>query len=227
MNAVVFYSNTGKSKAVASYFAERLEYPLVEMNMSSGEGYRNLVLVFPVHCQNIPEPVKAFLNKVSVENLTVIATYGKMCCGNVLHEIQKRYRKHIVAGAYVPTKHAYIASDDDFCAFDRLLPIVEKIQNPSAIELPGMYKNPFANIFPGLRSRLGIRIRKGAECNGCNMCSENCSQNAITAGVVNRRCIRCLKCVSVCPRHALTVKIALPLRLYLRKKKSEEIIVYV
>ena len=38
---------------------------------------------------HIPDIVKAFLKNVSIDNLTVVATYGKMCCGNVLYEIQK------------------------------------------------------------------------------------------------------------------------------------------
>ena len=31
MNAVVYYSNTGQSRDVATYLAERLDYPLVDL----------------------------------------------------------------------------------------------------------------------------------------------------------------------------------------------------
>ena len=93
MNAVVFYSNTCQSKAIATYFANQLGYPLVDMETKCAEHYQNLVLVFPVHCQNIPDIVKFFLKNISVDNLTVIATYGKMCCGNVLCEIQKTIKR--------------------------------------------------------------------------------------------------------------------------------------
>ena len=227
MNAVVFYSNTGESKAVAAYLADRLEYPLADMEATCVQHYQNLVLVFPVHCQSIPELVKAFLKKVSVENLTVVATYGKMCCGNVLYQIQKRYQKNVVAGAYVPTKHAYIDGDSTFCAFDKLLPIIQKIKAPAPVQLPKLYQNPLANLFPKLRSRLGLRIRKSESCNGCNACAAQCSFHAIKSGKTNGRCIRCLKCVGRCPRRALSVKIRLPLKLYLRRKKATELIIYV
>ena len=227
MNAVVFYSNTGQSKAIAAYFANQLGYPLADMEIKCAEYYQNLVLVFPVHCQNIPDIVKSFLKNISVENLTVVATYGKMCCGNVLYEIQKNYQKNIVAGAYIPTKHSYIDNDDAFCDLDELKPIVEKVKEPSYIQLPRLYKNPLADIFPKLRSRIGLAIQKSENCNGCNLCAERCSFGAIKSGTTNRKCIRCLKCVESCPRQALKIKLGMPLKLYLRKKKSTKIIIYV
>ena len=227
MNAVVFYSNTGQSKSVAAYFANQLGYPLADIETNCTDHYQNLVLVFPVHCQNIPDIVKAFLKKVTVENLTVIATYGKMCCGNVLYEIQQKYHKNIVAGAYVPAKHSYIDNDDTFCNFDELIPIVEKIKEPSFIQLPKLYKNRLADIFPKLRSRLGVKIRKSASCNDCNICAMHCSFDAIKSGTTNSECIRCLKCVDICPRQALKVEIGLPLKLYLCRKKTNEIIIYI
>ena len=227
MNAVVFYSNTGQSKAIAAYFASQLGYPLKDLETSGAEHYQNLVLAFPVHCQNIPDVVKTFLKDISVDHLTVVATYGKMCCGNVLYEIQKRYQKNIVAGAYVPTKHSYIDNDDAFCDFDQLKPIVEKIKEPSYIQLPRLYKNPLAGIFPKLRSRIGLAIQKSENCNGCNLCAERCSFGAIKSGTTNRKCIRCLKCVESCPRQALKIKLGLPLKLYLRKKKTNRLIIYV
>lgn len=226
MNAVVFYSNTGASKAIASYFADKLEYPLIDIEAADTDHYQNLVLVFPVHCQNIPAIVKAFLKKIAVENLTAVATYGKMCCGNVLYEIQTSYQKNIVAGAYIPTKHSYIDGDEAFYDFDSINAIVEKVKAPSYIQLPKRYKNPLADAFPRLRSRIGLKIRKSTSCSGCNLCAEHCSFGAIKAGTTNRRCIRCLKCVDICPRKALKVKLGLPLKLYLQRKKANEIIIY-
>ena len=227
MNAVIFYSNTGQSKAIAVYLANQLGYPLADMETKSAEYYQNLVLVFPVHCQNIPDIVKTFLKNISVDNLTVIATYGKMCCGNVLYEIQKSYQKNIVAGAYIPTKHSYIDNDDAFCDLDELKPIVEKVKEPSYIQLPKLYKNPLADVFPKLRSRLGLAIQKSAGCRGCNLCAERCSFGAINSGKTNSNCIRCLRCVAACPRQALKIKLGLPLKLYLRKEKSNKVIIYV
>ena len=227
MNAVVFYSNTGESRKIALNFADKLGYPFLDIFENDRKNYKNLVIVFPVHCQNIPDIVKDFLRGISVENLTAVATYGKMCPGNVLYEIQKKYTKNIVAAAYIPTKHSYIDNDDAFCDFEKLDPIVDKIKNPSYILLPKLYKNPLANIFPKMRSRLGIKIQRSEDCNGCNICAENCPLKAVKAGAQNSRCIRCLKCVATCPSKALTVKLSPPLKLYLRKKKSTKVVIYV
>jgi len=227
MNAVIFYSNTGQSKAVATYFADATGYPLLDIETERADCYQNLVLVFPVYCQNIPTIVKAFLVKVRATNLTVIATYGKMCCGNVLYEIQKNFNHNIVAAAYVPTKHSYIADDSVFCDYAKLTPIFEKIKNPIAVTLPKLYKNPLANIFPRLRSRIGLTIKKNANCIGCNLCTQSCSCNAIHKGVTNSNCMRCLKCVFTCPQNALETKVGLPLKIYLKKKKKNKITIYV
>ena len=227
MNAVVFYSNTGQSEAVATYLAKQLEYPLRDVKTDCSKSYQNLLLVFPVYCQNIPDTVKDFLHRTKIENLTVIATYGKMCCGNVLYEIQRSFPHNIVAAAYIPTKHSYIKDDVAFSDFDQLRAVVAKIKEPSPIRLPKLYKNPLADIAPKWRSRLGLTIRKSADCNGCNLCAERCSHGGIQSGKTNGNCIRCLACVVSCPRQALSIKHSLPLRLYLAKKKSDKLIIYV
>ena len=226
MNAVVFYSNTGQSEKIANYFAKMLCYPILEITKAVGDNYENLVLIFPVHCQNIPDVVKGFLKELKAKYLTVIATYGKMCCGNVLYEIQNRYSLSVVAGAYVPCKHTYLDNDDEFCDFYRFSPIIEKIKSPCEIKIPKLYKNPLSNLFPTLRSRIGIKIYKNSDCNNCGVCSELCGLNAIEQGVPNGKCIRCLKCVRNCPSNALSFSARLPMKAYLSKKRMDRIIVY-
>ena len=227
MNAVVFYSNTGQSKHLAAHLANELGFALFNIETACADKYQNLILVFPVHCQNIPDIVKAFLKRITVTHLTAIATYGKMCYGNVLYEIQKNYAPNVVAAAYVPTKHSYIDDDDPFCDYAKLGKVIEKIKSPSVIKLPKRYKNPFANLFPKWRSRVGLQINKTLSCNGCNICAEHCSYHAINKGNINSDCIRCLRCVEICPQNALKVKLGLPLKLYLKKKKENTIIIYV
>ncbi len=227
MNAVAFYSNTGRSRAVAEYFSERLNYPLLDIMTCGSGSYQSLVLVFPVHCQNIPNIVKGFLKRLSAQSLTVIATYGRMCPGNVLYEIQRKYGHSIVAGAYIPTGHSYIDGDDEFSDFDKLSAIVDKMKIPSEIRLPRLYKNPLANILPTLRTRLGLKITASNECDGCGVCTDTCPVGAMCKGKADRRCLRCMRCVNSCPRRALEPRLGLPMRLYLRKKRTEKTIIYV
>lgn len=227
MKAVIFYSNTGQSRSIAEYFAEKLEYPLINIEENKETHYDDLVLVFPVLCQNIPDVIKDFLDMTEAVNLTVIATYGKMSCGNVLYEIQKKYKKNIVAAAYIPTKHSYIEDDDAFLDYEKLLPIVEKVKSPAEVKLPKLHKNVFANLFPRTRSRFGVKIYQTRSCNNCNICAEHCVSRAINYGITNDECIRCLRCVQNCPTHALKFKTSLPMRLYLKKKRVNKVIIYV
>ena len=228
INAVVFYSNSGRSKKIAEYFSEQLDYPLVNIEKNNDYEFDNLVLVFPVHCQNIPYIVKSFLERSSVKALTVVATYGKICCGNVIYEIQNQYKMNVVAGAYIPTKHSYIDDDVEFLDFDKLLPIIDKVKAPKPVKIPRLYKNPLANVSPAFRSRMGVKIYNNySNCKNCNICAEKCSLNAIHYGIPSDKCMRCLKCVEICAKKALSVKTVFPLKQYLRRQNKKELIIYV
>lgn len=226
MNAVVYCSYTGYSREIARYLAKRLDFALLDIQNVKETAFDSLVLVFPVHCQNIPRAVKAFLQTASAQNLTAVATYGRMCRGDVLHEIQRRFSVRIVAGAYIPTAHSYTGGAP-FSDEERLEPLLQKILHPSEIVLPKQYKNPLANVFPRLRSRMGVRLYRTDACVSCGACGRGCPAHAIKNGVPDRSCIRCLKCVACCPRGALRYKLRLPMRLYLKKKPNNETEIYI
>lgn len=226
MNAVIYYSNTGQSKRIAEYIAQITDFRLFDIFDLTEHCFDSTVLIFPVHCQNIPKPVKDFLNQLHTNALIPIATYGKMCYGNVLYEIQKCYGHNITAAAYVPTKHSYL-SESGFDNFNELSPILSKINSRDPITITKAYKNPLSNICKGLRSRLGVKIYKDKNCNNCGACNTICKNKAINNGKTNRKCIRCLKCVAECPNNALHFSSRLPMRMYLRKKKCEKLIIFV
>ncbi len=226
VNVVIYYSNTNQSKRIAEYIAQQSGFPLYDIFDLTEYTFDTVILVFPVHCQNIPQPVKILLDRLRTKALIPIATYGKMCCGNVLYEIQKRYNHIITAAAYVPTKHTYL-HENEFADYESLNPILSKINSRDKIVIPKTYKNPLSNICKGLRSRMGVKIYKDSKCNNCGKCNAACNNNAIAYGKTNSKCIRCLKCVEQCPQKALHYISRLPMRLYLRKKKYDKLIIYV
>ena len=225
-DAVVYYSNTNQSKRLAQYFATALDYRLLDIFQVSHSHFDNLVLVFPIHCQSLPDTVKEFLANTKISCLTLIATYGRMCHGNALYEAQEKYPHSIIAAAYVPTRHSYL-QDEEFYDFDRLDPIIQKILSPFPIRLPKSYKNPFAELYKLRRSQLGVKIKKTDKCDACGLCSQICNHLAITDGVTNKNCIRCLKCVASCPKGALEFSLSLPMKAYLKKKKQDELTIYI
>ncbi len=226
MNAVAYYSNTGRSKIIAQYFADKLGYDIFDIYRSTHTAFDSLVLVFPVHCQSLPDAVKTFLAKIQTNDLTLIATYGRMCHGNALYEAQQKYKHNIIAAAYVPTKHTYL-QEHDFDDFQRLDAVLQKIEHPSPIRIPKSYKNLFADFFKKRRSQAGVKIIKTDKCNNCGVCNQACDLKAIDNGVPNNKCIRCLKCVDACPARAIEYKLSIPMKLYLKKKKRDDLVIYI
>lgn len=226
MNAVLYYSNTGESKRIAEYIADKTGYALTDITAVKEYAYEYAVLVFPVYCQNVPQAADKFLPRLQAEHLVTIATYGKMSYGNVLNEIQRRYAHRIIAAAYVPTKHAYL-NEPRFDDFEKLAPLLDKLKSPTAVTIPKSHKNPLSNFAPAWRSRQGVKIIRSEACNGCGECERNCPEQAIQNGKPNRKCIRCLRCVESCPQKALSVKLRSPLRNYLKKPKTTDLIIYV
>jgi ferredoxin len=178
-----------------------------------------------VYCQNIPKPVKRFLKGLEAKYIALVATYGKISYGNVLYEAQKLLHGQVIAGAYIPMGHTFLDGD---CRFDatQLLPIVQRIKAPRQVAIPKTAKNPLANIFPGLRSRIGVTIKKGDNCLSCGLCERICPVGAIRNGRIHSQCIRCLHCVTSCPQKALQYKNSRVLDAYLNSYCKEEYVLY-
>lgn len=227
MNAVAYYSETNQSRTLAEFLSHTLEYRLLTIEQAVGTEWESLVLVFPVHAQNIPSDVKRALDELAAKSLTLVATYGKMAYGNVLWEIQHGYGFNIVGGAYIPTMHSYLRGDIPFERYDELSPLIEKIKNPTPFSFPKCPKNPFADILPQTRARIGVRIKRSGSCTECGICTELCKRGGIVNGKTTNKCIRCAKCVSICPEGALKLELSLPMKLYLKKKKRADVVIYV
>lgn len=227
MNAVFYLSYTGQSKRIAEYICERAKCPLSEAREANAEEYDVVFFVFPVHCQSLPRAVKSALRRLRAKYLIPVATYGKMCHGDVLRDVSKYCNCEIIAAAYVPTKHSYIADDtefDDFCALDALFAALDE---PKPINIPKSYKNPLSCFFPRLRSRMGVKLYKTVACDGCGACESACDEGAIKNGRPNGKCMRCLKCVAACPHGALRFRCRSLMNKYLGKEKVCDLEIYV
>ena len=62
----------------------------------------------------------------------------------------------------------------------------------------------------------------------CGKCDSECPTGAIRNGRIGSSCIRCQRCVHICPEHALEAKPRLVLKKYLDKNlgRSNEPIIY-
>ena len=224
MITIYCFSGSGHSLAVSKELSQLLDCEIRPIdNKATTED--TAVVVFPVYCQNIPKPVKRFLKGLEAKYVALIATYGKISYGNVLYEAQKLLHGQVIAGAYIPMGHTFLDGD---CRFDttKLLPIVRRIKAPQQVTIPKTAKNPLANIFPGLRSRIGVTIKKGDNCLSCGLCERICPVGAIRNGRIHSQCIRCLHCVTSCPQKALQYKNSRVLDAYLNSYCKEEYVLY-
>lgn len=226
MITIYCFSGSGHSLAVSEALGGMLECDIKQIPFDDkAESGGVAVVVFPVYCQNIPEPVKQFLSRLKAEHIALIATYGKISYGNVLYEAQKISHGQIIAGAYIPIGHTFLDGDHAFdAAF--LLPIVQRIKTPQKATIPKTTKNPLANIFPGLRSRIGVKITRNEQCSHCGLCERSCPMGAIQNDRIHSACIRCLHCVTICPRKALQYKNSRILNQYLKSYRKEEYVLY-
>lgn len=219
MNVVYYFSGSGNTKEVATHIAQELDFPLEEIFKNTPDRTETAVVVFPVYCQNIPKPVKRFLESLESNKIALVATYGRISHGNVLKECEKIVKAKIVAAAYVPYKHSYLDVNDCYDEVS-LKPLINKIKQSNAVDcvkIPRAKNNVFANFMPSLRSRIGVKIIKTDSCTDCGKCGEICPVNAIKNGIANENCIRCLKCVTYCPNNALSFKLSRILSDYLKR----------
>ncbi len=224
MNAVIYFSCSGQSKTVAEDLAKRLSYNIYETGAAKGKSFESVAIVFPVHCQSYPVPLKNFFKTLNAKHVTLIATYGRAHCGNALYEAAKLIKGEIIAAAYLPAKHTYCTTGETVFVPEE---IVCKINTLSPVKIPKLRKTPFAGFLPSARSRMIIKIKKTEKCVNCGICGDLCPVGAVENGKISSKCIRCLKCVCGCPHGALTVKKSLILKRYLREPRFEKTIIYI
>ena len=224
MNIVYCFSATGRSREVAKWLADRLGTAVTDIRentIPSQEG--TAVVVFPVYCQNIPEPVRQFLPKLKGKDLVLMACYGRMHHGNVLWEAQKLVSGRVIAAAYVPIGHTYLGEHTSPDT-KKLEPILDRIRDPKVAAIPRERKNSLSDLTPLVRSQLGVSMRRLENCTHCGICTLECPLGTMTDGVPGKKCVRCMRCVELCPQKALTAHLSFPMRMYLNKRKKDKTI---
>lgn len=90
MTTIYCFSGSGHSLAVSRILSQILECEIIMINnVNHTSNSDTAVIVFPVYCQNIPDPVKKFMARLKSKHIALIATYGKISYGNVLYELSR------------------------------------------------------------------------------------------------------------------------------------------
>lgn len=224
MNAVLYYSNTNESLHIAEYFRNLFHFEILDIRKITSYSFQHVVIVFPVYSQNIPTEVRNQLRKIKADKVILVATYGKMSYGRVLYDAQRLIEGAVVGAAYIPTKHSYLIEDKAFDDYASLNKLKECFSMDKDIKIPKTKKNVFANVLINQRARIGIKILKNRNCSSCNICHQYC--DSITNGRTDKTCIRCMKCISICPNQALSFKQNIFMKKYLSKTRCNKVIFY-
>lgn len=230
IDALIYLSYTFNSKKVALFCNQFLNYKLIEVSkVDLNIKYNNVLLVYPIHSQNIPKSLYNLLKNIKCNKMIAIATYGRIKHGNSLFMLRYKFKMPLIGACYFPTKHSYLKNDKFEPNYDDLIPLLNKFKNKDSkfIDIKKSKSTLGHNFFPKLRAQLSIKIVLDKnKCISCNLCGINCSNNAIKNGVINSNCIRCLKCVCNCPNNALDYKMNKILKVYLKNQRHDQIELY-
>jgi ferredoxin/flavodoxin len=232
---IAYFSGTGNTKKVAACFGEvfksksidtaMLEIGMVEDHRDMNEDM--LVVLFPVHAFNAPEPVYEWvlkLDQVDHVKAVVISVSGggevtpnNACRLGCISRLQKKGYEVVYEKMIVMPSNIFVKTGDELAL--RLLEILPfKVEDMVKEVLEGRTHRTKPNMINRCVSVLGEfeksgtgyfgkRIRAGKDCDGCGWCEKNCPRKNITIKnnepVFGGKCILCLKCIYGCPRKAL------------------------
>lgn len=227
MNRIYYFSGSGKTRRLAQFFYNKLGFELCDISKREGRLCNNAniaVVLFPVYCQNIPDPMRDFLPTLKAEKVAFVATYGRKSYGNVIEDAVKLTSAEFIGGACVPCGHSFLDEDDCF-DFESFSPIVDRINDPKPAKVEHGKKVFYADLIPAQRTRIGVKINRNDSCTHCGKCIADCPMGAMEEKRINNNCIRCLKCVKECPENALDFKTLWFMKLYLENGKKNRTII--
>lgn len=209
---VLYFSPTGGVEHVAQFVAgevkaDALDITVFDYDLTYGEGEK-VFFCFPVYGGRIPAPLYKRLSGIRGEgaNAVLVAVYGNRAVDDALIELSDLVRRkgfRVVGGAEMIAPHSLnkrIAADrpdesDKAKMRDFLAKLMAK-DTFGVVAMPGSHDYKKYDGLP-------FHPISGKECSGCGTCAQECPTGAIDSGDPMKpdakKCISCMRCVSVCP----------------------------
>lgn len=224
MNRIYYFSGSGKSMRLAEHFSKKLDIPAYDITKELSDNElisETAIVVFPVYCQNLPDPIVDFLPKIKTKYIALAVVYGRKSYGNVIEDASNLINAEFIGGVCVPCGHSFLDEKDGF-NFDALSPFIERINNSKPTAIEKGRKSFYADFVPAKRTQLGVKIKRSDKCIHCGKCISDCHIKAMTDNGPNENCIRCLRCVKNCPEDALSFKTLWFMKIYLKTGLKNE-----
>lgn len=225
----IIFSPTGGTKKAADMLSQGLSDEILTVDLTNSQtDFKQIplapedtaVIAVPSYGGRVPAPARDRILKLKGNHAkaVLLCVYGNRAYDDTLAELsdlaeQSEFR--VVAAVAAVAEHSiarrYAAGRPDAKDQETLRNFAQQIRkklvmgSSQPLSLPGnrpYRKSGGASLIP--------KITKA--CTQCGLCREKCPVQAISArntGIVNpRKCISCMRCVSVCPRSARKVSAA-------------------
>ena len=240
---IVYFSGTGGTKRIADSFEIELlkrnllvkkcslDYSIYKENCSSGtlpEEFDLLLLIFPVHAFDAPQPVYEWImeTKIAKMKTAVISVSGggevwpNTGCRNNCCKVLEEKGFEVVYEKMMVMPSNFLIKANDHTAMWLIQAVPEKVNKivDRLIEgktrrthfKKGFIRSYISKLEKKNANRFAKKIKINNNCSGCGLCIRHCPVKNITWSenkpVFNDWCVACCKCIYGCPNKAMVNK---------------------
>ena len=241
---IVYFSGTGGTTRIALLIRKYLEeygvtsnvIPLEHNTYSKNNNHeiRNtalLIVLFPVHAFDAPEPIYKWVKSLSqgLKTSTVIISVSaggdiwlnSACRVGIIKKLKKRNFNIIYEKMMIMPSNFMIATEKQLSMWLlKVLPlkienIVKEIISGKKLRIKPTFGGRLLTLLCK-SEKLGAKtfaksFKVKPNCNGCGWCAKNCPMNNIvmreSKPVFHWNCVACLRCVYGCPKNSIDTKI--------------------
>lgn len=227
-----YFSGTGQGEFLAREIQKRsMEYSIcnitsevIRCSMNKVVKNKDIILIYPVYASTVPKPLQQFFQQLKSENSNVVLivlwgnahnAYGVSCAKRNL----SGGGFHIVGAAEVVAQHSCLINrGTSVFTKERIEEIVRYIkisfERNKEIEAEPHKESIFTRILCSIPNSGTIKFVTDMEfnaekCKNCNACIRICPTHAriLPNTVVEKLCIRCFGCETVCNQNAIHIHV--------------------